>query len=85
MIIDTESKEGRALVALAKLGEWALIEGHGEFIADLDGGALEEMAISLGLLTGVQCDGSCNSNYCDNDPDNVCYRWTDLAKLPKGL
>jgi hypothetical protein len=84
MIIDTESEEGKALVALAKFGKWAL-DSSREDLGDLDGGEIQDKAEALGLLCGAWCDGTCGSAFCDNDDEQMCYTFTKLAKLPDGL
>lgn len=90
MIIDTDTPEGRALVALAKFGKWALDTSR-ECITDVDAVDIEEKAEEIGLLLATEvteenvCGADEMSDGCDCEVGGWCYKYTDLAKLPEGL
>ena len=74
MIIDTESPEGQALVALAKFGERALW-----YMEKYPDTAIEMLLEAWALHHGIYARTDPNA---DGDTE---YVRTDLAKLPEGL
>ena len=82
-IADLE-KRNESLTALAKLGRWVLQMRSDHDCADLDGGDIQDKAIDLGLLVGVEvtksCGENCNCAGYDAFP-LTCFRMSDKAKV----